>query len=50
MTNTTTQNGNVQTTAVSITATTIALKSFPNIFLPACIFRLDLVLEGSDRR
>jgi hypothetical protein len=32
MTNTTTQNGNVQTTAVSITAATIALKSFANIF------------------
>ena len=50
MTKTTTQNGNVQTTAVSITAATIALKSFSNIYLSAYIFRLDLVLEGSDRR
>ncbi len=49
MTNTTTQNGNVQTTAVSITATTIALRSFANIFA-RFIFRLDLVSEGSDRR
>ncbi len=49
MTNTTTQNGKVQTTAVSIAAATIALRSFSNIFA-RFIFRLDLVSEGSDRR
>ena len=36
------------TTAVSIAAIRIALKSFSNI-LPAFIFRLDLVSEGSYR-
>ena len=49
MTNTTTQNGKVQTTAVSITAATIAPKSFANIYSSAFIFRLDLVSKGSDR-
>jgi hypothetical protein len=48
MTNTTTQNGKVQTTAVSIAATTIALKSFANIFCPL-YFSLSLISEDSDR-
>jgi hypothetical protein len=48
MITTTTQNGNVRTTAVSVTAATIALKSFANLFAPRLYFRLDLVSEGSD--